>query len=283
MRKENYVVTSEGLKMPRIIYGTAWKKERTTELVIKAVESGFRAIDTACQPKHYFEKGVGEALLELKERGFKREDLFIQTKFTPEAGQDPHNIPYDPALPLEQQVFDSFEVSKQNLKTDYIDSLVLHSPLFPYSDTLKVYRAFEKLYKNKEVRQLGISNCYDLQTLKHLYEDAEIKPAVIQNRFYDESNYDKEIRAWCKDHNVIYQSFWSLTANPHILASDIIKELAVKYKKTEAQIFFAFLLSLGIVPLSGTTSESHMKEDIQIFDIELGDDETRIIEKYLYM
>jgi len=103
-----YTTTSAGVEMPKIIYGTAWKKERTTELVIQAVQAGFRGIDTACQPKHYAEERVGEALMPLKKEGVKREDLYIQTKFTPLAGQDPNNIPYDKNASLETQVADSF-------------------------------------------------------------------------------------------------------------------------------------------------------------------------------
>lgn len=74
----------------QLIYGTAWKKEKTKELVISAVKSGFRAIDTACQPKHYNEKGVGDGLEVLyQENIVKREDIFLQTKFTSVHGQDP--------------------------------------------------------------------------------------------------------------------------------------------------------------------------------------------------
>lgn len=107
------------LQLPRIIYGTAWKKEATCELVIQAIKNGFRAIDTACQPKHYSEEKIGEALGLLYKEGFSREELFLQTKFTPLAGQDPANIPYDKNVTLELQVAHSFEVSKKNLQTEY--------------------------------------------------------------------------------------------------------------------------------------------------------------------
>ncbi len=264
-----YLTTSAGVKMPKIIYGTAWKKEQTSELVVKAVEAGFRGIDTACQPKHYNEKGVGEALILLQDKGFKREELYIQTKFTPLGGQDPNDIPYDKNAPLDVQVAQSIEVSKRNLQTHYVDSLVLHSPLFPHADLLKVYRAMELIQKGSAALQLGISNCYDLSVLKRLYADAEIKPAVVQNRFYADSDYDKELRVWCKDKNIIYQSFWSLTANPHILVSDVVVNLAKEYNKTQAQIFFNYLSLEGIVPLTGTTSQTHVLQDLDIFNFEL--------------
>jgi diketogulonate reductase-like aldo/keto reductase len=270
-----------GAKMPKIIYGTAWKKERTTELVIEAVKTGFRGIDTACQPKHYAEALVGDALVALQSLGIEREALFIQTKFTPLAGQDPNNIPYDQNASLDEQVLQSFETSKKNLNTDYIDSLVLHSPLFPFSDLLSVWRAMEIIYKRGEALQLGISNCYDLSVLKRLYDEAEIKPTIVQNRFYRDSDYDIALREWCKTHAIIYQSFWSLTANPHILGSKEVITLAVKYKKSEAQIFFAYLMSQGITPLSGTTSHTHMLEDLEAMSLSLSAEEIQSISSLL--
>ena len=260
-------------QIPPLIYGTAWKKEMTKELVIQAVKAGFKGIDTACQPKHYHEAGVGEALEALQQEGYKRSDLFIQTKFTPLGGQDPYNIPYDKNADLSTQVEQSFEVSKQNLKTDTIDSLVLHSPLSAYEDLLLVWRAMEAIHYRGEVGQLGISNTYDLSTLERLYEDAKIKPAVLQNRFYQDTNYDKEIRIWCKEHDITYQSFWTLTANPHLLQSEELITLARKYNKNVIQLFFAYLHQKGITPLTGTTDLKHMELDLQSFDISLDRDE----------
>lgn len=259
--------------MPSLIYGTAWKKEHTQELVVAAVKTGFRAIDTACQPKHYNEAGVGKALQALEKEGFRREDLFLQTKFTPLGGQDPLSVPYDKKAELSTQVAQSFEVSKINLRTDYLDSLVLHSPLSPFSDLERVWQAMEKIAQRGEVKQLGISNIYDLHTLQELYEVATIKPSVVQNRFYQDSGYDKEIRSFCKTHNIIYQSFWTLTANPHILQSTELLELSQKYKKNVIQLFFAYLHQIGITPLTGTTDTEHMQSDLQSFDITLEEGE----------
>lgn len=76
--------------MPPLIYGTAWKKERTADLVIQAIKAGFCGIDTACQPKHYNESLVGEALVKLGKHNISRDSLFLQTKFTPLSGQDPN-------------------------------------------------------------------------------------------------------------------------------------------------------------------------------------------------
>jgi diketogulonate reductase-like aldo/keto reductase len=269
MLDQKWLTTSAGVKMPRIIYGTAWKKDRTADLVVKAIQAGFRGIDTACQPMHYNEPLVGTALKRLKNHGIEREALFLQTKFTPLSSQDPRQVPYNKNAPVELQIAQSFETSKNNLQTEYVDSLVLHSPMAPHALLMKAWNAMEKIQKTGGVLQLGISNCYDTDVIRSLYADADVKPAVVQNRFYQETGYDANLRHWCSDHGVIYQSFWTLTANPHIIASNTIRTIAQKYKKTEAQVFFRYLSLSGIVPLTGTTSEQHMREDLGIFDFEL--------------
>ncbi len=265
----NGLIPSAGLKMPWILYGTAWKKERTRDLVIQAIQTGFRGLDTACQPKHYNEPQVGEALEHLKGTGIDRDEIFLQTKFTPLAGQDPQRIPYDQNAPVELQVAQSFEVSQRNLRTKTIDSLVLHSPLSPHELLMQAWGAMEKIVATGSVKQLGISNCYDLEVLKRLYRDATVKPAVIQNRFHQRTGYDSDLRQWCSQHQVIYQSFWTLTANPHILDSSTIQTKAQTYQQTPVQILFRYLNQVGIVPLTGTNSVDHMSEDLNVFDFEL--------------
>ena len=274
-------ITNEKVSMPYLIYGTAWKKERTADLVEMAVMSGFRGIDTACQPKHYEEPLVGEALKRVASHGIAREELFVQTKFTPLAGQDPHKIPYDPSQSLPIQVKQSSEASLRNLKTEYLDSLVLHSPLFPYAHLEQVWSAREDLYHQGITKQLGISNCYDLELLQKLYRESGVKPAVVQNRFYDESGYDRELRAWCDEVGILYQSFWSLTANPHLLKSREFFALTQEYDKTEAQILYRYLVHVGITPLIGSTSHHHIKEDLEIFSFSLREDEIGAISSLL--
>ncbi|HFS85040.1 MAG TPA: aldo/keto reductase [Epsilonproteobacteria bacterium] len=256
-----FTTIKQPITIPKILYGTAWKKEHTTALVKQALKAGFQAIDTACQPKHYREELVGEGIAL---SGIARDKLFIQTKFTPEGGQDPESIPYDPKASLDTQVKQSFEVSQKNLRTDYVDSLVLHSPLFPFANLLKVWRSMEEIAKAGQAKHIGISNCYDLKVLQKLYENAEVKPAIVQNRFYGETDYDKALRKWCKATGIVYQSFWSLTANPHLLYQPEIIQTAKKYGKTPEQIFFSYLMSQGIVPLTGTTSPQHMQEDLAV-------------------
>ncbi|MFY9833697.1 MAG: aldo/keto reductase, partial [Methylocystis sp.] len=252
-----------------LIYGTAWKKERTAALVELALRQGFRGVDTACQPKHYNEEGVGEGLAAAFGAGLARSETYVQTKFTPFAGQDPNDVPYDPKASLSRQVVQSFQASLRNLGADYLDGFLLHSLYPDDKDTLEAWRAMESLYDEGGVRQLGVSNCYELSRLESLCRNARIKPAAIQNRFYAKTRYDKDIRAFCRENSIIYQSFWTLTANPEVLAAPDLIELAAKYGRSPAQVFFRYLTQLDITCLTGTSSKDHMQQDLSIFEFRL--------------
>jgi len=264
-----FVTSAAGFPVPGILYGTAWKKDDTARLVGLAIRMGFRGIDTACQPKHYDEAGVGAGIASCVGVGIARGDLYLQTKFTSVPGHDPARIPYDPNATLGQQVAQSFATSLRNLQTTYVDCLLIHSPLDTPEQTLEVWRAFELLIDAGTVRQAGISNCYELSALEDLYQRARTKPSVVQNRFYAGSRYDRGIRSFCLARKIVYQSFWTLTANPDALAHEIVTTLAAAHRRTPAQILFRYLTQVGVVPLSGTRSETHMREDLSIIDFEL--------------
>lgn len=265
-----------------IIYGTAWKKSDTERLVAAALRLGFRAIDTACQPRHYHEAGVGAAVAASMHRGLvARSDLYLQSKFTPVSGQDSGSIPYDPKAPLPEQVTQSCAVSLRNLQTTYLDCLLLHSPLASVRQTLEAWRALESLVDGGSVRSLGISNCYGPGELGAIYEAAHIKPQVVQNRFYAETGYDRQIRAFCLEHRIAYQSFWTLSANPQLLSHATLTALAADHRRTPPQILFHYLTQRGVVPLTGTRSEAHMRDDLAIGEFELAEQELAALDALL--
>jgi diketogulonate reductase-like aldo/keto reductase len=276
-----FIRSNRKVRVPKIIYGTAWKKADTARLVTLAVQSGFCGIDTACQPKHYDEAGVGAGVAAGLREGLTRADLYLQTKFTSLSGQDPDRIPYDRGAPLPRQVAQSVGVSLKNLQTDYLDCVLLHSPMPSLTQTQSAWRALEAFIDTGQVRQLGISNCYRLDDLESLYESARIKPAVVQNRFYADTNYDRHVRAYCDQKQIIYQSFWTLSANPQLLAHQSIGTPAAAHKRTPAQILFRYLTQIGIVPLTGTRSEVHMRDDLSIFDFTLSNAEQSAIDEQL--
>jgi diketogulonate reductase-like aldo/keto reductase len=266
---------------PTIIYGTAWKKSDTEELVKTALREGYRAIDTACRPKHYDEAGVGAGIAASLNDTLSRADLYLQTKFTSLTGQDPKHVPYDPRAPLAGQVTQSLGASLRNLRTSYVDCLVLHSPLENAQQTLVAWRAMESLVAGGAVRRLGISNCYHVEQLDLIYNAVTIKPSVVQNRFYAAARYDREIRAFCHDRQITYQSFWTLTANQELLTQPAVIALGVKHQRTPEQVLFRYLTQIGIVPLTGTRSRVHMREDLAIFEFELEAAERETMDAFL--
>lgn len=257
--------------VPTFLYGTAWKKEKTTDLVYLALCSGFKGIDTAAQPKHYREDLVGQGIRRaLGEDKISREDLFIQTKFTSVNGQDPNKMPYNPTASISEQVNTSIRLSLLNLRpsaeessseSTYLDCLVLHSPLPTMAQTLEAWRAAESYIPNK-IRYLGISNV-TLGVLEQLYEAAEFKPAVVQNRFYPSTHFDASVRAFCADKSIIYQSFWTLSANPKIVHGPEVGHVAEKLGLTPYEAMYNLVLALdNVVILNGTTNAKHMIDDL---------------------
>ncbi|KAI1795556.1 Aldo/keto reductase [Ganoderma leucocontextum] len=257
----------------KMIYGTAWKKERTTALVVSAVLHGFRTIDTACQPKHYREDLVGAALQILyDEHGIKREDIFLQTKFTSIDGQDQTQpLPYDPKTDIPTQIQSSIQTSLKNLRTTYLDSLVLHSPLRTLPQTLIAWRTLISLQESGVVRKIGVSNTYDVAVLEALERDGGRRPDVVQNRWFEGNQWDNAVWAYCVQHGTQYQSFWTLSGSPTLLRHSTIRSIASAKGCTPAQALFRIAQLNGVAPLCGTTNEQHMDDALGAEKLDLND------------
>ncbi|GAC77171.1 hypothetical protein PANT_25c00011 [Moesziomyces antarcticus T-34] len=216
--------------MPRLLYGTAWKGDFTSDLVILALSHGFRGIDTAAQRKHYREDHVGAALDTAQtDLQLDRRDVWVQTKFTPRSGQDwtqPSTIPFGHDEPVAVQVRKSFAASLRNLHPwldfepfeevarkitansergveldagveygdkhgeAYVDSYVLHSPLTTLDRTLNVWAAMESFVQLGLVRQIGVSNVYDAEIFQALSRTTRIAPSIVQNRWHYTTGHD---------------------------------------------------------------------------------------------
>jgi diketogulonate reductase-like aldo/keto reductase len=269
---------------PSFLYGTAWKEEHTERLTRLAVLSGFRGIDTANQRKHYFEGAVGKALTCLWDEGVcTRQELFLQTKFTFKRGQD-HRLPYDPSAPYATQVLQSFESSLHHLRTDHLDSYVLHGPSTNTGLTdadWQVWGAMEHLQRAGKTRYLGVSNVRGSQ-LSALLANATIKPKFVQNRCFATTGWDLDVRRICAENDVIYQGFSLLTANRLPLKQAPFFAIAWRYEVTVPQVVFAFARSAGMLPLIGTSSEEHMKQDLASLTLTLTVEEQRFIKRCAY-
>jgi diketogulonate reductase-like aldo/keto reductase len=266
--------------VPDFLYGTAWKEDRTPALVEIALKAGFRGIDTANQRKHYFEAGVGEALAAAYGEGIvTRPDLFLQTKFTYQPGQD-HRLPYDPAASLSVQVAQSMASSLEHLGTDYVDSFVLHGPSSGYNWTDADAETWEAMKKERDAgraRLLGVSNV-SLRHLQQMEAAHAEAPEFVQNRCYARLGWDREVRAFCRERMIVYQGFSLLTANVEVLRHPMVAGLATRAAASPAQIIFAFARAVGMLPLTGTSDVEHMKQDLASREIELPQEAVRSIE-----
>ncbi|KAM0270852.1 hypothetical protein ACHAQH_009297 [Verticillium albo-atrum] len=251
--------------IPRLLYGTAWKQGRTTPLVLAALRSGFRAIDTAAQPLHYREDLVGAALqqhLTNPSSPVPRDHVFVQTKFSPNqasSGDLDIPIPYPVDAPLEHQVEASIASSLAHLGTSHIDMLILHAPLPIMQHTLLAWRAMESHVPHKAHR-LGVSNV-TLPQLEAICAAAVVPPSVVQNRF--RAPFDVGVRAFCRERGIIYQSFWTLTANAALLGSELVVGVAGAAGVGKEVVLYGLVMALGACVLDGTTRESEMRADLE--------------------
>ncbi|MGA2102929.1 MAG: aldo/keto reductase [Candidatus Sulfotelmatobacter sp.] len=266
--------------IPSFLYGTAWKEDRTASLTMLALQAGFRGIDTANQRRHYFESGVGEALSSAYAAGvLTRADVFLQTKFTYQRGQD-HRLPYDPSESLTVQVAQSLASSLEHLGTDYVDSYLLHGPSSNYDWTEADTEVWEAMRKERDAgrtHRLGVSNV-SLQHLEQMKAAGAEMPAFVQNRCFARLGWDREIRSFCREHKIIYQGFSLLTANPEVLEHAPFVDVARELSATPAQAVFAFAQAVGILPLTGTSNADHMKQDLASLELTLPPDVVKAIE-----
>ncbi len=272
--------TIDGVRLPRFLYGTAWKEAETERLTALALGQGFRGIDTANQRKHYHEAAVGQGIAQAIAAGLvTRDDLFLQTKFTYRAGQD-DRLPYDPDAPLSTQVEQSFASSLTHLGCDRIEAYLLHGPSQRYDLTpadWEVWRAMEALHDSGRVRLLGVSNV-TYEQLDSLCEGARVRPRLVQNRCFAARGWDKHVRAFCAAHGMVYQGFSLLTANREVMRHPTLARIAGRHGRSGAQIVFRFALTVAMLPLTGTSDAVHMRADLGVLDFDLTPDEVETIE-----
>jgi diketogulonate reductase-like aldo/keto reductase len=266
--------------IPAFLYGTAWKEDRTQALTELALRAGFRGVDTANQRRHYVEADVGLALAAAYRAGIvARDDLFLQTKFTYQPGQD-HRLPYDPAASLSTQVAQSMASSLEHLGTDHVDSYVLHGPASGQGWTnydTEVWSAMMGERDAGRTRHLGVSNV-SLRHLQHMAALGTELPAFVQNRCFARFGWDRAVRAFCREHNIVYQGFSLLTANPEVLHHPLVGRLAARSSASPAQVVFRFARAVGMLPLTGTSDAEHMRQDLASETLPLSDDDVQAIE-----
>jgi diketogulonate reductase-like aldo/keto reductase len=228
---------------------------------------------------------VGAALRRAYDSGIvTRDQIFLQTKFTYQRGQD-HRLPYNPNDPADAQVRQSFSSSQEHLGTEIIDSFVLHGPSsaegVTNTDRL-VWKTMESIHESGKTRHLGLSNV-SLEQLKIFFDHARVKPSFVQNRCYATTRWDYDVREFCFHNNITYQGFSLLTANVSYLRHPIMTRIAEQHRCSIAQLVFRFTQQVGMLPLTGTTSEDHLKSDLACEGFHFSDDELESIETIAWL
>jgi methylglyoxal/glyoxal reductase len=242
------ITLHNGVKMPQLGFGVFKVKNgnETVESVKKAIEVGYRAIDTAAIYEN--EEGVGQAI---RECGVPREELFITSKvWNTEQG-------YETTLK-------AFEDSLNRLGLEYLDLYLIH---WPGKDKyLETWRALEKLYKDGKVKSIGVSN-FHVHHLENLLANSEVKPVVNQIELHPLLT-QVEIRDYCAKHEIKVES-WSPLGRGSLLEEPTINHIAKKHGKSSAQVLIRWHLQHDLVVIPKSITPSRIKENAQVFDFSL--------------
>lgn len=268
--KDTYTL-NDGVEIPVVGFGT-WQMandEHTTDIVEHAIEVGYRHIDTAAVYGN--EESVGQGINRALDKGVvSRDELFVTTKLWND----------DQSYELAKKALDD---SLERLGLDYVDLYLIHWPNpVKYRENwqeanAESWRAMEEAQVDGKVRTLGVSN-FMPRHLKPLLESASVKPTVNQI-YLNPSDHQPEAVAENKKHNILSEAYSPLGTGK-IFEIDELTELAKKYDKTEAQVVLRWSLQKGFLPLPKTATMSRVKENADIFDFELSEEDMKKIESF---
>lgn len=244
-----YATLNNGIKMPMAGIGTFLLTPDEAETsVLSALQCGYRLIDTA--NAYVNEKAVGRAM---RKSGIPRDEIFLETKLWPSF--------------YEQE--DAVEKTLQRLGTDYIDLLLIHQPAGNY---VAGYRLMEKAYKEGKVRAIGLSN-FTPEQVQEILDICEVKPAVLQTEVHPYSQ-EKELKAFLDKEGIVIQAWYPLGHGDKALIQEpLFTEFGKKYGKSNDQIILRWHIQAGNIVIPGSKNPAHIKDNFNLFDFALTDDE----------
>lgn len=244
-----YATLNNGIKMPMAGIGTFLLTPDEAEAsVLSALQCGYRLIDTA--NAYVNEKAVGRAM---RKSGIPRDEIFLETKLWPSF--------------YEQK--DAVEKTLQRLGTDYIDLLLIHQPAGNY---VAGYRLMEKAYKEGKVRAIGLSN-FTPEQVQEILDICEVKPAVLQTEVHPYSQ-EKELKAFLDKEGIVIQAWYPLGHGDKALIQEpLFTKFGKKYGKSNAQIILRWHIQAGNIVIPGSKNPAHIKDNLNLFDFALTDDE----------
>lgn len=264
---------NNGVLMPQVGFGTFLiPNDSIKDTILKAYELGYRQFDTAWRYKN--EREIAKTFVE---NGIKRDDVFITTKLNVDAL---YCKSYRYGLhrflnirnfkSINSAILESFD----NLMTEYVDLFLVH---FPWPMYLKMYKAIDRLYKEGRIRAIGVSS-FTIGHLESLREVSDIVPAVNQIEV-SPLNTQKELISYCKERGIrveamsTFSHFRSIEPRKEILENPVLMKIAANHGKSVAQTVLRWLVQQEILVIPKTWYPAHMKENIDIFDFTLSDEE----------
>lgn len=257
--EQTYITLNDGNKIPQFGLGVFQipRDEETRKACLEAFKLGYRHIDTAHAYQN--ERGVGQAV---KESGIPRAEIWITTKLWPsEYGEG-----------LTEKAIDKM---LERLGTDYIDLLLLHQQ---FGDYLGAWKDMEKAVAQGKVKSIGLSN-FESDRLEEVLAAATITPSVLQvecHPYYQQNELKKRIAPY----NTVIESWFPLGhGDAALIEEPVFTKLAEKYRKTNAQIILRWHIQEGIIVFPKSSNPVHIKENIDIFDFELTEEEMNEIRR----
>lgn len=262
MQKKTYtgqpvVTLNNGIDIPALGFGV-WQMEDLKECenaVIKAIQTGYRMIDTAAIYQN--ETAVGTAV---KNSGVDRDELFITSKVWV---QD-HGY---------EKAKSAFQRTLNRLQMDYLDMYLIH---WPYGDFLGTWKALEELYKEGKIKAIGVCN-FTVEKLEELKANSTVSPVINQIELHPVFQ-QKELQVYDRENNIITQPWSPLgNGNANLLSNEELKTIAEKYNKTVAQVILRWHLQEGFVVIPKSVTPSRIEENFNVFDFELTADEMNVV------
>lgn len=264
-----FYTLNNGLKIPKLGLGL-WRieNEKTPEVVQSAIKIGYRHFDSA--QSYANEQGLGLAINEALQEGFKREDFYITTKIRAE------HKDYESALK-------SIDESLEKLNLDYIDLILIHSPQ-PWNDfrggdysegNVAAYKAQEKALQEGKVRSIGVSN-FKQKDLENILQNCEIKPAVNQILTHI-GNTDFDTIEFCKAQDILVEAY-SPIAHGELLKDERLQDMAKKYGVSVPQLCIAYVLEIGVLPLPKSSKQAHIAQNAKV-DFKISNEDLETLKK----
>ncbi|KMK94882.1 aldo/keto reductase [Rossellomorea marisflavi] len=255
------ITLNNGVQMPEIGYGV-FRVEEGKDLekaVETAIRIGYRSIDTAAIYQN--EKSVGKGVQNAIDAGLvTREELFITSKVWNDG------LSYD-------ETIQAYEDTLERLGLEYLDLYLIHWP--GQNKYMEPWKALEALYKEGRIKSIGVSN-FQVSHLEHLLETAEVKPVINQIEFHPKL-VQEEVRAFCEKHDIQVEA-WSPLMNAELLNHETVNEIAESLGKSAAQVILRWDLQHGVVTIPKSMTESRIKENIDIYDFELTEEQVKTLD-----